>query len=286
MKKISIILTIIGLFFNVSTTSVFALNLEKMKEVRKPYLPKLAASDSGEPKREQKKETILNNKTENLKQRASNEISRRIASLTSVSNRISEMKRLTDAQKSLLIGNIQAEIASLTALNSKIQADTDIETMRADVKSIVTSYRVYLLYLPQTRIIVAANGLLNTADKLGELATKLQSRINEAKGKGEDTSVLETTLADMQAKIADAKTKANNAINKVSSLQPTDYPGNKPSLQSGRSILQEAREDLITARQDGQKIIVALRKLDKNITETPIITASPSAASITNIPTE
>jgi F0F1-type ATP synthase membrane subunit b/b' len=101
------------------------------------------------------------------------------------------------------------------------------------------------------------------------LEAKLQSRITEAKVKGEDVSSLETILTDMQSKIADAKTQANAAIDAASALQPTDYPENKPSLQNARALLQTAHKDLITARQDAQKIVVALRKSDKNIILTP-----------------
>ena len=237
------------------------------------------ASNSGEKTNETRKQTLTNTKTDDLKQRASNEITRRITSLTHIINKISAIKKLTDSQKASLTSNIQAEITSLTALNTKIQADTDIVTLRTDVKSIVTSYRIYLLYLPQTQIIIAADALLTTADTFTELATKLQSRINEAKSRGEDVSSLETTLADIQTKIADAKTQANNAIDAASILKPTDYPGNKPQLQSARTMLQAAHKDLITAKQDAQKIIVELKKLNKNL-ETKPNKASESASNV------
>ncbi len=278
MRKNSTVAAIIGILLAVSTVPAFAIN----SPINKVGLSKNATSESTEKISEQKtrlkinlpgntasksgeiRETILNTKVENLKNRASNEITRRIASLTHVINKISAIKRLTQIQKDSLTNNIQAEIENLKLLNTKIQADTDIETLREDVKSIVTSYRIYLLYLPQTQIIIAADKLLNTADTFTELVVKLQSRIDVAKSKGEDVSSLETTLADMQAKIADAKTQANNAINAVSILKPTDYPGNKPELQSARTMLQAAHKDLITAKQDAQKIIVELRKMNKN----------------------
>lgn len=293
MKKNSAIAAIIGLLLATSAIPTFAQNYTGSKT--HTITTKSSATGSGEKIREQntesrliptKKQTLATTGTDNLKQRASNEITRRITSLTNVISKITAIKRLTDSQKAPLINGIQAEIESLKVLNTKIQADTDLTTLRTDIKSIVNSYRIYLLYLPQTQIIIAADKLLNTADTLTELAAKLQSRIDETKGKGEDVSSLETTLTDMQTKIADAKTQANNAINAVSALQPTGYPGNKTSLQSARSMLQAALKDLQSIRQDTQKIIVVLRKLGKNVVASPAITASPSAASITNIPTE
>lgn len=271
MKKIPLF-TAITILFLANSTAVSA----QIQERNNVNQQRPIANGSEGVNLTPKKEIILNSKIDNLKSRGINEIDRRIKSLTNVSNKISEMKRLTPTQKSDLTNNLQAEIISLTALKSKIQADTDTQTLRNDIKSIVTSYRVYLLYLPSTQIIVAANTLLNTADKLTELADKLQTRITEEKNKGTDTTNMETLLADMRAKIADAKTQANNAIEKVSALKPTEFPGNKQFLQNAREILQTAHKDIITAQQDSQKIIVELRKLNKNLEKKPT-TASESA---------
>lgn len=299
MKKISTIVTITGILLAITATPapakavtsanpVYEINpantatdktLEQ-KAGNKLNPLRTTASNSAEKANEARTRTLANTKTDDFKQRASNEITRRITSLTHVINKISALKRLTDSQKAALTNDIQAEITSLTALNTKIQADTDIVTLRTDVKSIVTSYRIYLLYLPQTQIIIAADKLLNTTDMLNELVTKLQSRINEAKSKGEDVSSLETTLAGIQTKIADAKTQANNAINAVSILKPTDFPGNKPELQNARTMLQTAHKDLITVKQEAQKIIVELKKLNKNLDVKP----NKASESASNVP--
>lgn len=272
MKKISTFITITGLLLTLSTMPAFAQNITG----NRVYLPKNVASKSGDKTKEPRKDTIINTKTENLKNRASNEITRRITTLTHVISKISAIKRLTESQKNSLTSDIQAEIESLKLLNTKIQADTDIETLRTDVKSIVTSYRIYLLYLPQTQIIIAADALLKTSDTITQLVAKLQTRITEDKNAGKDTSSLEKILADMQTKIEDAKTQANNAINTVSQLKPTDYPGNKPSLQEARTMLHTGLKDLQTVRQDTQKIITDLRKANKNTTGTPSNTTTES----------
>ena len=206
-----------------------------------------------------KQQQQLTTRLENLKTRAQAEITRRITSLTELSNRISGIKHLTDSQKSTLTSNIQTEIMSLNALQAKITGDTDAQTVKADVKSVITSYRVYVLYMPQVRIILASDELLDSADKFSALGTKLQSRISEAQSKGEDVSTLQTTYTDFQAKATDAQTQANNAIIAITPLQPQDYPGNKTTLQSARTMLQAARQDLKTARQDAQTITQGLR---------------------------
>lgn len=232
------------------------------------------------------KEQQLTIKLQNLKTRAQTEIKRRIASLTELVNHILSIKRLSDSQKSTLTSGIQTEMASLTALLTKINADTDAQALRADVKSIVDSYRVYLLYIPQVQIILAANKLLDAQSTLNSLVAKLQSRIAEV-GKSKDITGLTVLLTDMQAKLADAQTKAQGAITTVQGLQPTDYPGNKGSLQAGRTLLQAANQDLKTARQDAEKIVQGLRQPGKTnhvtsgvtsvqTTETPNPTVIPT----------
>lgn len=219
-----------------------------------------------------KQQQHFNTRLEDLKTRAQSEITRRTTSLTNLINHISQVKRLTDAQKSTLTSSIQAEIDNLNALQTKITGETDAATLRADVKSIVSSHRIYALYMPQVQIIYASNEILNTTDKFNALGTKLQSRISEAQTAGKDVSSLQAAYTDFQAKVTDAQTQANNAINTVAPLQPQDYPANKTTLQSARKMLQTARLDLKTAHQDAQTIIQELRALKADNNSQPAAT--------------
>lgn len=207
-------------------------------------------------------------KETNLKSRADEEITRRITALNNLITRISTVKHLTDAQKNTFTSEIQTEITTLTTLKSKIDADTDVITLRADVQSIVKEYRVFAVFMPQLQIIAAADKMLNITDILTTVATALQTRITNAKN-AQDVTTLQTTLTDMQAKIADSKTQANNAITAVSGLTPTGYPGNASTLQSARKMLQAARLDLVAARKDAETIIQSLRSITKSPTQTP-----------------
>lgn len=216
---------------------------------------------------------VSQTKVTNLKTRADKEITRRLTSLTNVISRITSLKHLSDTQKSALTTQIQAEITSLTNLKAKIDADTDPTTLQADVQSIIKSYRVYLLYLPQIHIFGAADSVLNLATSMSTLASKLQFRINAAQTAGHSVSNLVAYLTDMQAKITDAQTQANNAITIVTPLTPDGYPGNKTQLQTALTDLKTARADLVAARQDDQKIIQGLHLL--NVPKTATSSATP-----------
>ena len=75
---------------------------------------------------------------------------------------------------------VSSEIANLTALKSKIEAETDLSVLKGDVKSITNSYRIFALVIPQGRIEVAADKIADVASSLTTLSGKLQARIDTA----------------------------------------------------------------------------------------------------------
>ena len=164
-------------------------------------------------------------KTELKRERAYQEIDRRIEALNQLIERINKIKRISEEQKTSLVAQVQAEITSLTNLRTKIAADTDLATLTADKKSIVDSYRVFVIFMPKITIIAHADAIIETAELM--------------KTKNPSTETL--------VKITEAINQANSAISKVINLDPSGYPGNKSELQSARSMLQVARQDLKSA---------------------------------------
>jgi predicted nucleic acid-binding Zn-ribbon protein len=197
-----------------------------------------------------------------LKNRANREIDRRIEKLTDLMNKISNAKHLTSDQISSLTASIQTEINNLTALKTKIAADTDLATLRSDVQSIVKSYRVYVLYIPKIAIMFAGNRIIDIVTKMTDPTTGIVSKL-QTRLQGNTDANLQADLTDMQAKLTDAKTQAQNAINTVSSLTPDGYPANVSILQNARSMLQTARQDIVSAIKDAKMIIQGLHAMNK-----------------------
>ncbi len=197
-------------------------------------------------------------KETNLRSRADIEIQRRLTALQELLTKIVALKHVPDASKTVYSTSIQNEITSLTNLKAKIDAETDTAALKTEVQSIITSYRVFALFMPQIRILAAADTATTVADNLTTVWTKLQTRITTAKASGIDTSSWETLLSDMQIKVTDAKSTAAAVITEVSSLTPEGYPGNKTTLEDARKKLLTAHLSLKTAAQDGKKIIQAL----------------------------
>jgi len=186
-------------------------------------------------------------------------ISQRLASLNSTSTRINGLAKLSASDKAKFSGEIATDLSGLTALKAKCDADTDLATLRADYQSVFTQYRIYAVFLPQLNLLVASDTMSVTTDKLNTLATDLQARIQTAG----NPSNLTTLLADMQAKIADAKTQYGNVESQITPLTPnsfnTDPNGTKTIETNARGEIKTGSADLKAAYQDALQIRTGLK---------------------------
>jgi hypothetical protein len=194
-----------------------------------------------------------------LKQRGNIEIDRRLGALTTLRGVVTDAKHLTDADRQSLLTEINNDTSGLTALKTKIDNDTELATTRADVKSIVTAYRVYVLLEPKVHLVRAADASSDLGDAFGRLATKLQTRIDTAKHGGKDVTAAQAALDDLRAKVADAKGKAAPIPADVVPLTPAGYPGNRPTLVAARGTMLLVKADYETARSDAKNVVTALR---------------------------
>lgn len=235
-----------------------------------------AASSAAE-----RREKASQNSIENLRSRALREIDNRLTSLSRLVTKINTLGKLTTGQKAALTASLQTEITNLTNLKAKVQADTDIETLRADAKAIVSSYRVYALYIPQIHTLTAASALLTSTQKLTDAYTELQKRVSNAKAAGVDTTVMTQELVAMQAKITDATTQTNSAIDLVTPLTPAGYPGNLALLRTAREKLSVARKDVVDASGNARKVLSLLRQTKTTATPAMSTTEETSGSSTT-----
>ncbi|MDO8518083.1 MAG: hypothetical protein Q7S26_02220 [bacterium] len=196
--------------------------------------------------------------------RADKEIARRIASLDDANARVQAMQQVTPAFKTSLSAAIQAQIAALTTLQTKIDADTDLATLKTDVQSVTKSYRIYALVLPQVRIAAAADRAVTLATMMNTLGAKLQARIASAGSAGLDTTALSAALEDMGTKLSDASSQAQAAVSATASLVPdngdkTVMASNAAAFKTARKDLQTAQQNLVAARKDVTAILKGLK---------------------------
>ncbi len=201
-------------------------------------------------------------------ERANAAIEKRVNDLTTLIQRIAGMKHVSDATKATITTALQADITALNNLKTKIASDSATE-LRTDLKSITGSYRVYALVMPETRILVAADKAVSIADMMIAMNVKLQTRVTAAATAGKDMSAITAAQTDLTAKLADAKTQAQNAISMVAGLTPdngdqTKLHANEAALKTARTDIQAAQKDLEAARADLHTIIKALKEFGMN----------------------
>ncbi|MBI2030016.1 hypothetical protein HYT05_00145 [Candidatus Kaiserbacteria bacterium] len=218
-----------------------------------------------------KTSAALTARIEKGKARAKEEIARRVAALGELGSKVNAMARVSADMKTSIAATVQSQIAALSSLQAKIEADTDIDTLKADIKSIGESYRIFMLILPQGRITTAADSIHITAGTLSTLAGKLDTRIKDAQAKGKDVTAAATLLADMNAKIADAKVQADAAVSLTTSLKPDNgdkaiMDANKKALKDAQAKLKAAREDLKAARKAAGDIVKSLKEMKTDAT--------------------
>lgn len=195
------------------------------------------------------------------RERANQELMRRLNALAKIATRISDMKRVSGDDKAALSASVQGQIDALNALKVKIDSDDSTTTLKDDVQSITASYRVYALVLPQAAITAAADRVSAVVSLMQSFSAKLSAVISAAAQGGADVSASQTALADYNAKVADAKMQADAAASLVANLKPDNgdqsvMQSNTAALKDAHAKIQAAHQDLVAARKD----ITAIRK--------------------------
>jgi hypothetical protein len=185
---------------------------------------------------------------------------------SAINLRIQTMRNVTVAEKTAFSSEVQTNINGLTALKTKIDADTVTAITLADEKSIFTSYRIYALVIPQGYIIASADRVNTIVEMMTVVSAKLAVRIANEQAAGKNVSPLQTSLTDLNLKIADAKIQALAIVTKVSTLVPdqgdkAQLEANTATLKSARSTMKLGRSDLESARVDIRNIIKGLKVL-------------------------
>ena len=202
------------------------------------------------------------------KERADKEIDRRITKLNDLSAKINGMVHITSDQKTSLTATITGQISDLTTLKGQIDAETGTTTLKADIQSITKSYRIFALILPEVSIMAAADRALTVDSLMADFATKLSERISTASTS--EQAAWQAALSDYNAKVADAKTQAQAAIDGVSGLKPdngdqTVMQSNLAALKAARAKVQAAQQDLVAARKDAGKIAKGVAGLEASM---------------------
>ena len=245
-----------GLFTIGSVAPVFAADMAT------PLAPEVSQARGPRPCAEEWA-AAKDNSINHLRRLGDCEIDRRIDTNTRLQSRVANADSLTSADRAALHSQLTADTRGLTVLRGKIDGETDVDTLLADLKKIVTDFRIYLLMVPKTDEVIAADAELAAVARLGTLSTNLQTRIDAAKAAGKDVTQAQGELDAMNAKAAQVSPLIQGIPAAVLPLTPAQYNDGtaKPILTSSRVSLQSGRGLLVGARADAMACVAALKAL-------------------------
>jgi len=199
----------------------------------------------------------------NLRKLGTCEIGRRLATITTLQGRVAAAGGLADANRAALEAQLGADTSGLTALRAEIDGETNVAALRADLKKIVTDFRIYALVVPVTAEVIATDAELAGVVRLATLGAKLQARIDVDKAAGKDVTQAQSDLDAMRAKTAQVSALVAGIPASVLALTPAQLNAGtaRPILASSRTSLQNGRGLLVGARADARACGAALKAL-------------------------
>jgi hypothetical protein len=187
-------------------------------------------------------------------------ISDRLEALSKLHDTAADNKGITDPQRDIIYQDVTTNKNGLTALQQKLDAETDVKAARADIKNIFEQFRIFAVVLPRD---YGESELFHEQNMVARMTAengKLTDLINKAKAKGDDVTKLLALQADYNAKLADATTQDSNAQGLIPSLTPANYPGTDGTLKTYRADLKAAHDDIKDAASDLHQMLQILQQ--------------------------
>ena len=199
---------------------------------------------------------------------AADAITLRVNDLNAAISKAMSVKQL-GSRGSTLISYLQADIAPLQALNTKIAGDTSVSSAQADAATIFTNYRVLALVLPAAHLAGTADGVdVTVIPNLMSLSAKAASYVNPS-----NQAVLQPLINDMNAQIGTATTATAGVAATVLGYTPSQWNSNHDLLAPSRGSVQASEKNITTARSDADQIRSILKTAKASPTTTPTTAA-------------
>lgn len=183
-------------------------------------------------------------------------IDERTAALTKLNDKASAQVaagHITSSQASAIQADVSSNSSGLTALRSKLDAETDASAARQDVRNIYLQFRIYAVVLPRDYHEIVLDIMTNVQAKLQGLEPTLQQAISKAPPS--EQGQLNSLYSDFTAKLGAASTQITNANGLVSYFTPDNFNNNtatyrtnwltfRSDILAGRAALRAAASDL------------------------------------------
>jgi hypothetical protein len=181
-------------------------------------------------------------------------IAARQTSLTGLGNKVTERlngKLITSDQANVLQTDVSTNASGLTALQTKLNAETTATAARQDVINIFLQFRIYAVVLPRDYRRLYLDVAANIDAKLRGLSEQLKEAIQ-----GAPTSVqgqLNSLYNDYLAQLTTAESQFDVAQSDFPALTPSNFNYNRTAYEGSLNSLKTAEQTIHTAlKQAGQ----------------------------------
>ncbi|MEN3308540.1 MAG: hypothetical protein V7603_4742 [Micromonosporaceae bacterium] len=183
----------------------------------------------------------------------------RLHTLAALKTAIGAATNLTSGHRATLAGLLSTDVSGLTGLRAKVDGEQSIDAVRADERSMVVDYRIYLLVVRKVRLAIAADAETAAIAKLGGVHDTLAAAVARAQSQGRDVSAEQAELTDM----ADQRAAAGSALaGKVDALLAV-LPG--PDAAALAAAVGPVRAAVRAARQDLRKGVADARQIRQQL---------------------
>jgi hypothetical protein len=191
------------------------------------------------------------------------EVNRRLTDLGTVRGKVVGAKTLTSSDRSRMESRIDADVSGLRSLRSKIEADSTLAALQADLHAIVWDYRVYVLVIRQDWLTYAADSELAAVNALKAFDGRLTTWIAQAKGAGYDTSTVEADQARLESDFGQVSSSVSGLPASLLGLTVGQYNAGtaEPAMDAAAQTLAGGWSTLIDARQAAEKAVADIKAL-------------------------
>lgn len=181
-------------------------------------------------------------------------IAARQTSLTSLGNKVTERlndKLITSDQANVLQTDVSTNASGLTALQTKLNAETTATAARQDVANIFLQFRIYAVVLPRDYRRLYLDIEVNIDAKLRGLSEQLKEAIQGAPAS--EQGQLNTLYNDYIAQLTSAESQFDVAQTDLTALTPSNFNYNRSAYESSLNSLKTAEQTIHNAlKQAGQ----------------------------------
>jgi len=144
----------------------------------------------------------------------------------------------------------------------KIDAASDVATVKADGRGIIVDYRIYMLATPQVRFTIGSDIQAAAVARLKDVHDKLAAAVNKLAAEGKDVAQEQAQLDDMSAKLAAATSATAGQADALLAVKPSpNASAMHAAVAPVRAAIHAGRNNLKAAIADAKKVRAELKAM-------------------------